>query len=626
MKPYSIRKAKKIFFSTYHLFKKKAHRILLPQSQEVRRALEELQAAIIDTNRELATVEAKKCETFRGTLLKKRGFEAFRDGIFAIVFALAVALLIRQVWFEIYHIPSGSMRPTLKEKDQLIVSKTTFGIDIPFKPGHVYFDPGLVERGGIFVFTTENMDVPQSGTFYFFLLPGKKQFVKRMMGRPGDTLYFYGGRMYGIDQEGNDISPSLQLPQLEHINHVPIITFDGKVLASEPFHNGKEGAYRMAVLYQMNEPVARLTALSPTRFEGELLPMSTLHNRTAPPVTSYHKLWGIGNYAMAKIAPIGEVRGHVEGTDLPQSVKYALLLSHTPSFDSVELSHDQYGRIRPQFSLSTSYLPLDDMHLQLLFASLYTSRFQVVNGYASRADAGQFPQSAAPFLVRLEGVPDGTYEFFDGKAYQIYWGGVSKQVSADHPLQQYSAEKSVELFNFGISFIKRAHSSQYPETSRFAYFREGDLYLLNAPVFRKGEEALVQFASREQGRAADSIGGKGYVPFLDQGPPLDKEGKLDVSFIKRYGLLIPSHSYLALGDNYANSGDSREFGFVPQANLRGAPFFIYWPFGPRFGMPNQLMYPFFTVPNLIVLTLALICIIFSYWIHKRSRRLPIRFD
>ena len=32
---------------------------------------------------------------------------------------------------------------------------------------------------------------------YIFILSGKKQYIKRLMGKPGDILYFYGGEIYG---------------------------------------------------------------------------------------------------------------------------------------------------------------------------------------------------------------------------------------------------------------------------------------------------------------------------------------------------------------------------------------------------------------------------------------------
>ena len=67
----------------------------------------------------------------------------------------------------------------------------------------------------LLVFTGENMDIRDVDTMYFYIFPGKKQYVKRLMGKPGDLLYFYGGEIYGIDGDGKDITSELQIEQLD---------------------------------------------------------------------------------------------------------------------------------------------------------------------------------------------------------------------------------------------------------------------------------------------------------------------------------------------------------------------------------------------------------------------------
>jgi len=50
---------------------------------------------------------------------------------------------------------------------------------------------------------------------------------------------------------------------------------------------------------------------------------------------------------------------------------------------------------------------------------------------------------------------------------------------------------------------------------------------------------------------------------------------------------VPESAYLAFGDNTLNSLDSRAWGPVPQDNVIGKSFFVYWPITSRFGWGHR---------------------------------------
>src|SRR4029078_2337815 len=92
-----------------------------------------------------------KVENFTNAHFNKSIWQYLLEVTTALVFALAIATVIRQSWFELYEIPTGSMRPTFKEQDHLTVSKTQFGINVPLKTSHFLFEPQDVQRNGIVI-------------------------------------------------------------------------------------------------------------------------------------------------------------------------------------------------------------------------------------------------------------------------------------------------------------------------------------------------------------------------------------------------------------------------------------------------------------------------------------------
>lgn len=616
---YNLRKSKRVLRQVHRLYLRKAKTLDISTKERLQSHLNSLQLAIQKKESDTANQIAHQLEATARSLMPRTAWDKTRDFIGAILFALVVAIAIRQMWFEFYTIPTGSMRPTLKEEDYLVVSKTDYGINVPLQTAHFYFDPALVQRGSIVVWTGENMDIPDSDTTYFYLFPGKKQFVKRLIGKPGDILYFYGGQIYGINAQGKDLDMLRNPSWFKSLEHVPFIRFDGKAETAKTQVNGY---FTPVVFNQMNIPVAKLSLNSIGVMSGEMLPQ-----KNRPLLSHYSDLWGFKNFAMARLLTSEQVEKLYPGSlkNLDSGILYLELLHH-PTLQGAQIIRDEYNRLRPDLAHSSSLIPLQQEQIDAIANHMITCRFVVKDGFAYRM--GWNPKELSAYLPRLPGVPDGTYEFQNGKAYKVRWAGVTKELPSDHPLYSKNPQQIQLLYNLGIEFLNQyipSSKMQRAHPSRYAYFRNGDLYLLGAPVFKKDDAALILFQKSEYQKQSMSTSVNPYLPFDDSGPPLDKEGKIDVEFIRKYGIAVPEKTYMVLGDNHAMSADSRQFGFVPEDNLKGGVSFLFWPPGPRWGRLPQPPHHLFTLPNVVVLGgVILIAFGVSYY-YRRKLAKPLKF-
>jgi signal peptidase I len=118
------------------------------------------------------------------TKTKAKG--GFLELIKTIVYALLLAGLIRTLFFQPFWIPSGSMKPTLLIGDFLFVNKMAYGYSRYSCPFSLCPIEGRIlgrepERGDVVVFKH-----PTNGTDY----------IKRLIGLPGDTIQMIDGRLY----------------------------------------------------------------------------------------------------------------------------------------------------------------------------------------------------------------------------------------------------------------------------------------------------------------------------------------------------------------------------------------------------------------------------------------------
>lgn len=619
-KSYSLHKSRHIMKWVYGWYKKKANTLSPDEKSHIENEMQALDAALLEKNREKASAIAKRVEEFGNAHCKKSVFEYTWELVLALGFALIIATLVRQMWFEPYEIPTGSMRPTFREQDHLTVTKTAFGINYPLKTEHLYFDPNLVERTGIFIFSGDGLPLDDVDTTYFGIFPYKKRYIKRMLGKPGDSLYFYGGKIYGVDKEGKEITELRDAPWMKPLEHIPFLTFEGDVTSTQ----------NSVTFNQMHEPMGRLLfnplTGSAAQVKGEKgwVPDQPLaQTKPHDTVQTYSDLLGMRNYAEARLLTEEQLKAFAPSEQVEKGVLY-LQLSHTPSLSYPKPLIQRgipYGIAIPGY---TAILPLTQKHLDKIMDNLYTTRFVVENGKAVLYQQGS--EKINGDSPEMTGVPDGTYEFYHGKAKKIVWGGLERDVPSDGPLYSHQPANVQKFFNLGIKMHnffspKLGNHSIFP--NRYAYFRNGDLYLMGAKILDKEDPALIAFHKREEQKQAKATTYEPYVAFKDYGPPLNKDGSIDTAFIRTFGITVPEGKYMALGDNHAVSADSRVFGFVPQNNVQGAPYWIIWPFGERVGGPPQQAYPFMNMPRAIIWIIAGTILVIWYLYERKAKQRPI---
>ena len=110
-----------------------------------------------------------------------------RELLSTVFWALTIALVLRTFIFQPFHIPSGSMLPGLKQGDYIITSKYSVGygkyaatpLPFPKKKGRL-FERDL-KRGDVLVFRP---------------LGTNKNYIKRLIGLPGDQIQMVDGFLH----------------------------------------------------------------------------------------------------------------------------------------------------------------------------------------------------------------------------------------------------------------------------------------------------------------------------------------------------------------------------------------------------------------------------------------------
>ena len=114
---------------------------------------------------------------------KKKGL--VRELTEGLLTAFVIAAVLKLFIVQAFRIPSGSMIPTLLVGDQILVSKLAYGVKNPFHDRFL-FPTGHPRRGDVIVFK-----YPKDET---------KDFIKRVIGIPGDRIRIVKKQLYVNDQ------------------------------------------------------------------------------------------------------------------------------------------------------------------------------------------------------------------------------------------------------------------------------------------------------------------------------------------------------------------------------------------------------------------------------------------
>ncbi|MEM1283725.1 MAG: signal peptidase I, partial [Chlamydiota bacterium] len=327
---YSLSKSRTIMKHSYAMFKKRKKKLSPDTLSEFEKLYIALDDALLAKDKMRASKLAKELGVLSNNHLKKNLFEYIFELVVALVMALLIATVVRQVWFELYEIPTGSMRPTFEEQDRLTVTKTAFGINIPFVTDHFYFDNDLVQRTSVVIFSGDGIDLPDTDGLYFWIFPAKKRYIKRMIGKPGDTLYFYGGKIYGIDKDGTAINDFDDVPWMNHLEHIPFLSFEGRV---------QSPSQSELIFKQMNNPVGRIIDKKYSGIVGQIFVDGkwidddpTAQDKPHDTIRSYSDFYGIKNFAIGRLLNKKqlEIAQGIDTKNLEEGVLY-LELAHHPS-------------------------------------------------------------------------------------------------------------------------------------------------------------------------------------------------------------------------------------------------------------------------------------------------------
>ncbi len=206
-----------------------------------------------------------------------------------------------------------------------------------------------------------------------------------------------------------------------------------------------------------------------------------------------------------------------------------------------------------------------------------------IAGIASVLVSGLF---IITFVIQAFEIPSGSMENTLLIGDHVFVDRLTPALKASYigPLMAYHQIRHGEI----IVFVHPAEHGLYV-VKRIIGIPGDRIHLRDGVVFRNGQALTEPYLNPDHGspdRYRDNFpaeSGAGNPNVLPEWPLVLQDHVRDGE------LVVPPGSYFGMGDNRANSLDSRYWGFIPQENIVGRPLFTYWSFDtPETGPPASL--------------------------------------